>query len=132
MILSLAARGASPADARHHFDLRAGDAAEMLNEFSRQSNLQVLFDFNLLRGIRTHEVHGVLEPSAALATMLADTKLVVEFVNERTVTVSAQPEEHAKPLIPHRRQAQARATEAVEYGPPRPEALAQVLISSAT
>jgi hypothetical protein len=47
-------------------DLQAGDASLMLNEFSRQSDLQVLFDFNILTGMQARAVSGDFEPTDAL------------------------------------------------------------------
>ena len=58
-----------------HFDLEAGDASLMLNEFSRQSDMQVLFDFNILRGMKTRAVTGDLDVSNALKAMLKGTNL---------------------------------------------------------
>lgn len=81
---------ASAAGPRRHFDLQPGDAAVMLNEFSRQSDLQVLFDFNILKGMKTRGVHGELDASDALTSMLAGTNLVFDFVNERTLAVTAE------------------------------------------
>src|ERR1700761_8632012 len=70
------------------FHIAAGDAALTLNEFSRQSSLQLLFDYNLVRGRKTHAISGEYEPPAALRQMLADTGLVFDFVNERTLAVT--------------------------------------------
>jgi iron complex outermembrane recepter protein len=86
--LALHTAAANAAGPRRHFDLEAGDASLMLNEFSRQSDLQVLFDFNLLRGMKTHAVSGDLDASAALTSMLAGTNLVFDFVNDHTLTVT--------------------------------------------
>lgn len=77
---------ASPA----HFDIDAGDAALTLNEFARQSNLMLLFDFAQLKGVRTQGVQGDMEPVAALAALLAGTSLRFDFVSERTIAVSEQ------------------------------------------
>jgi outer membrane receptor protein involved in Fe transport len=60
----------------------------MLNEFSRQSDLQVLFDFNILRGMKTRAVNGDLESSTALKSMLKGTNLTFDFVNDRTLAVT--------------------------------------------
>jgi iron complex outermembrane receptor protein len=73
---------------RRHFSLDAGDATLMLNEFSRQSDLQVLFDFNILKGMKTRAVHGDYDASDALKSMLRGTNLVFDFVNERTLAVT--------------------------------------------
>ena len=79
---------AAEGDARRHFELQGGDAVAMLNEFGRQAGLQVLFDFNVLKGIETRPVTGDLAIREALRTMLVGTKLVYAFVNERTLSVT--------------------------------------------
>src|SRR5580700_1206401 len=71
--LALHTASADAAGLRRHFELEAGDASVMLNEFSRQSDLQVLFDFNILRGMKTRAVSGDFDPSAALKSMLKGT-----------------------------------------------------------
>src|SRR5882757_6140111 len=86
--LALHTAVASAAGPRRHFDLEAGDASLMLNEFSRQSDLQVLFDFNILRGLKTRAVTGDLDASTALTSMLKGTNLVFDFVNDRTLAVT--------------------------------------------
>jgi iron complex outermembrane receptor protein len=70
------------------FYIEAGDAAQTLNEFSRQSSLQLLFDYNLVRGRKTRAVSGEYAPAAALRQMLEDTGLVFDYVNDRTLSVS--------------------------------------------
>jgi outer membrane receptor protein involved in Fe transport len=60
----------------------------MLNEFSRQSDMQVLFDFNILRGMKTRAVTGDLDASTALKDMLKGTNLVFDFVNDHTLAVT--------------------------------------------
>jgi outer membrane receptor protein involved in Fe transport/urease accessory protein UreE len=70
------------------FDLEAGDASEQLNEFSRQSDLQVLFDFERLKGMKTRAVSGEMKAADALERMLAGTVLVFDFVNEHTLAVT--------------------------------------------
>ncbi len=75
------------------FHIEAGDATLTLNEFSRQSGLQLLFDYNVVRGRKTQAVSGDYEAPAALRRMLADTDLVFDFVNERTLAITlATPE----------------------------------------
>ena len=88
LMLHTADADADPATPLRHYELPAGDASVMLNEFSRQSDLQVLFDFNILRGMRTHAVDGELDASAALQTMLKGTTLTFDFVNDRTLAVT--------------------------------------------
>jgi outer membrane receptor protein involved in Fe transport len=88
LMLHTADADADPAAPLRHFQLEAGDASLMLNEFSRQSDLQVLFDFNILRGMKTRAVSGDLDPSTALKSMLKGTNLIFDFVNDRTLAVT--------------------------------------------
>ena len=73
------------------FKISAGTAPEALAEFVRQSGLQVLFDFDAIRDVSTHEVTGQLNPSEALARMFEGSSLTFEFINERTITVRPRP-----------------------------------------
>lgn len=75
---------------RRVFHIDAGDASVTLTQFSRQSDLQLLFDYNVVLGIRTDALNGEWEPSNALKEMLKGTQpqLVFEFVNGYTVMVT--------------------------------------------
>src|SRR3954447_24712315 len=72
----------------HTFHIDAGDAARTLNEFSRQSSLQLLFDYSVVRGRTTRAVSGEYAPAVALERMLEDSGLVFDFVNDRTLSVT--------------------------------------------
>jgi hypothetical protein len=50
-----------------------------------------LFEFDAVRHHTTHAVRGRLDPSEAIARMLAGTGLAFEFVNERTISVRPVP-----------------------------------------
>jgi hypothetical protein len=69
------------------FNIAAGDAPTALNEFSIQANKQVLFDYAVLRDRQTRGVEGMLQPSEALRSMLKDTGLVADNVNEQTFAI---------------------------------------------
>lgn len=73
------------------FKISAGTAPEALAEFVRQSGLQVLFDFDAIRNVSTHEVTGQLNPTEALSRMFEGSGLTFEFINERTITVRPRP-----------------------------------------
>lgn len=88
LFLALHTATADAAGPHKHFDLEAGDATLMLNEFSRQSDMQVLFDFNILRGMKTRAVVGDLDAATALKSMLQGTDLVFDFVNDHTLAVT--------------------------------------------
>lgn len=70
------------------FHIEAGDAARTLNEFSRQSSLQLLFDYSVVRGRLTRAVSGDYSAPAALQKMLENTGLAFDFVNERTLSIA--------------------------------------------
>lgn len=67
--------------------IAAGSAPVALREFIRQTGLQVLFEFDVIRHYSTQAVNGELDADEALALMLADSGLTYEFVNDRTITV---------------------------------------------
>lgn len=69
------------------FDIAAGEAPRTLEEFSRQSELQISFSTDAVRGHRTNAVAGEYEAKDALETMLGGTGLTFEFVNARMVAV---------------------------------------------
>lgn len=107
------------------FHIEAGEATLTLNEFSRQSSLQLLFDYNIVRGRRTQAVSGEYAAIAALEKMLVDTGLVFDFVNERTLAVTVvNPEKESGSAIaevpasnaPHPRSAQTQSVRAQEGG----------------
>ena len=87
LILHITAAAGAPGPQRH-FELEAGDASVRLNEFSQQSDLQVLFDYSAVKGLRTQAVSGDFDTATALQLMLKDTGLVFYFVNDRTLDVT--------------------------------------------
>lgn len=123
LILALNTASADPDPGLCHFQLAAGDAALMLNEFSRQSGLQVLFDFDVPRGMKTSAVRGDFQPGDALRQMLKGTALQFEFVNERTIAVTQVVKQSALTA------ASTPVSDRPE--PPSPGKLEQVLISRA-
>jgi hypothetical protein len=70
------------------FHIEAGDATETLGEFSSQSGLQLLFDYNQVHGERTAGVWDDLPPREALSVILAGTDLVFEVINRQTIAVT--------------------------------------------
>jgi len=88
VFLALHTATANAEGPEHHYELEAGDASLMLNEFSRQSDMQVLFDFNILRGMKTRAVTGDFDVSEALTAMLKGTDLGFDFVNDHTLAVT--------------------------------------------
>lgn len=70
------------------FEIDAGDASITLNAFSVQSGLQMLFNYDVMRGIPTKRISGVLKPFDALDEMIAGTEIQYEFLNRRTITLT--------------------------------------------
>jgi iron complex outermembrane receptor protein len=87
VMLLLPAIAARAQESAFAFNIPAMDAAGALTEFSMQSGLQVLFDYEAVQGIRSASIagrHGVHE---ALRQLLAGTGLTFREVNENTVSV---------------------------------------------
>jgi hypothetical protein len=63
------------AEPTRKFDLAAGDAAETLQAFSRQSGEEIIYPAKEVRQIRTNDVRGELSVRAALLQLLSDTGL---------------------------------------------------------
>lgn len=79
---------ADPASPPIEFHIDGGDATSTLTEFSRQAHLQLLFDYNVVKGHTTRPLAGTLLPSEALQQLLANTDLEFDFVNDRTLAVT--------------------------------------------
>ena len=67
---------AANAEDRQPFNIDAGAAAESLNEFARQANVELGFSVDNIGAIRTNAVKGKYEPGEALALLLNGTGLV--------------------------------------------------------
>ncbi|MDE2450570.1 MAG: TonB-dependent receptor [Gammaproteobacteria bacterium] len=59
------------------FDIATTDAVTALAEFGRQSGREILFEYDLIQGQRTHPISGSYEPIEALSRMTEGTKLRV-------------------------------------------------------
>ncbi len=57
------------------FDIGADAASKTLKSFSRQAKVSILYSPKAVRGIRTNEVKGLMNPSVALGLMLKGTEL---------------------------------------------------------
>ncbi|HEX3992443.1 MAG TPA: STN domain-containing protein, partial [Acetobacteraceae bacterium] len=94
------------------FHIQGGDATTTLTEFSRQARLQLLFDYNVVKGHTTKPLDGALQPAEALRRLLANSDLEFDFVNERTLAVMQKrvPEEHDQSTTTPPRPAKRPAT----------------------
>ena len=89
--------GVSHAQSRNHraaaqFEIVEQEAAEALAEFSAQSSLQLLFDYDAVQGLRTQAVSGRMRITDALGRLLTGTGLTYELVNDRTISILRDPE----------------------------------------
>ena len=71
----------------HKFDIASDEATVSLTEFSRQADLQVLFDYQEIHGQRTQPVTGMLKPLEALQSMLRGTGLVASQLHDGLVVI---------------------------------------------
>lgn len=86
--LNASAHAAAPATALVNLEIRAQPLRDALNEFGRQSGLQVVFIYTDIDGaITASPLAGRFSPQAALARLLANTELAYEFINPRTVAI---------------------------------------------
>ncbi len=69
------------------FDVPAGPAESTIVTWSRQANLQVMFDWSQVSGLQSLSVRGTLEPLDALRRMLSATGLEAVYANPHTVAV---------------------------------------------
>lgn len=74
------------------FDIPAQPLASAIIEFANATGYQVLVDDRVAAGRTSAPVQSMMTPRAALARMLEGTGLVYEFVNRRTVSLSALPD----------------------------------------
>lgn len=76
------------AEIKKHLEIAAGDASLNLNAFSAQTDIQVLFDYNIVRTLTTKAIDGTYGASDALRRMLKGTGLQFDWVNDRTIAVT--------------------------------------------
>jgi iron complex outermembrane recepter protein len=78
-------------DETYSFHIEPGGAEVRLNEFSTQSGLQMLFNYEVMKGIPTKAVKGEFKPFDALEKMIEGTDIKYDFINRRTVTLTRAP-----------------------------------------
>ncbi|MBO9543459.1 TonB-dependent receptor [Caulobacter sp.] len=74
-------------EARHSFNIPAGDAVTALQAFAKQSGKQVLFPFEAASGKRTPAVTGDVADADALAKLAQAAGLVVASDDGKTITL---------------------------------------------
>lgn len=97
-------------EARHTFNIPAGDAVTALQAFAKQSGKQVLFPFEAASGKRTPAVTGDVADADALARLAKAAGLVVQSDDGKTITLRQAPAEGAQSQSPQSSRAGAGAT----------------------
>lgn len=80
------------------FHIEPGDLTETLNDWSRQAQTQMLFEFTTVHGHRSAALDCECTPGEALRRLLEGSPFIYEFMNSRTVAV-APPIRPAMELI---------------------------------
>lgn len=75
-----------------------GDLVQVVNEISRYSGLQIVYDIESLRGLKSGAVSGTLTLQQALDKALKGTGLTWEKVSPTTVTIKAKASVPAAPV----------------------------------
>jgi outer membrane receptor protein involved in Fe transport len=81
----------------------AAPIGDALNEFAKQSGLQVVLYSELAQGLTAPALEGTFTPRDALDRLLARTNLAYEFINPRTVAVRQKAGGSAKDTDPEGR-----------------------------
>jgi hypothetical protein len=68
-------------------DIAAGPAAERLNEFTSQVNVQALFDFTMALPLQTNSVHACGAKEKLFEQLLKGTRMQAYAVNGRTFAI---------------------------------------------
>lgn len=88
--LSSNANAQQSADATQ-YAVAAGDLVQVVNEISRSSGVQIVYDIELLRGLKSAEVKGSLSLEQALNRALGGSGLTWTLVNPTTVSIQKRP-----------------------------------------
>ena len=76
-------------DELNRFQISQLDAGTALNEFAKQAQVQMLFDYEIVQGIRTNSIEGLYSSSEALHLLLMDTGLKATPVDNSGYLVSS-------------------------------------------
>jgi iron complex outermembrane recepter protein len=102
-----------------YFEIAEGPAQTQLTEFSKQSELQMVFDYDAVSGVTTQGVRGNYKPLDALKLMVKGTDITYELLERRTVTIKRNRAQRnaSKPAVPttqplYRRQTDRRTPDA--------------------
>ncbi|WP_325364988.1 TonB-dependent receptor [Dyella sp.] len=79
------------------FEIPAQSLSTALIAFGKQANVQVLTASKTVDALRSHEVVGLLTPTAALARLLDGTAMRYDFVDARTVVIKPRTDAFVQP-----------------------------------
>lgn len=77
------------------FSVQAGDLVQVVNEISRSGGVQIVYDIELLRGLKAGEVKGALTVGQALDRALSGSGLRWKRVGETTIAIEKDAGNHA-------------------------------------
>ncbi len=80
-------KAATTAEAPIQFDIPAQDLARALSAFTAQSRVQVLYEGDVAKGLRSVPLKGAYTPEKALKALLTGTPVQARFTGQRTVTL---------------------------------------------
>ncbi|MGH8692809.1 MAG: TonB-dependent siderophore receptor, partial [Burkholderiales bacterium] len=80
-------KAATTAEAPLQFDIPAQDLARALSAFAAQSHIQVLYEGDIAKGLRSASLKGAYTPEKAAQVLLTDTPVRARFTGARTMTV---------------------------------------------
>lgn len=94
-VLVAAALSANVSAQKHtdavQYAISSGDLVQAVNEISRNSGVQIIYDIELLRGLKAGEVKGSMTLEQALDRVLNGTGLDWARVNATTVSIKKKP-----------------------------------------
>ncbi len=85
--LTANASAQEPTQQTVQYEIAAGDLVQVVNEISRSSGVQIVYDIELLRGKRAAEVSGTMTLEQALGRVLSGSGLVWERANATTLVI---------------------------------------------
>lgn len=97
---TLQAAPVAPPEPPLRIDLAPGSLQQALASLAERTGLQILYAQDLLQGLTTRGLHGVMTPAEALRRLLASTDISFEFTARDAVALreDKEPGPHAEPL----------------------------------
>src|SRR5579871_4759233 len=100
-LLGATAPAAEPPSPPVQVDLAPGSLQQALEQLAALAHLQILYDPDILRGLRTAGLHGKLTPARALQDLLASTNITFEFTAQDAVALREKPRASDTPDAAH-------------------------------